>query len=96
MDSCAKFIFSFFDFWKSAFENEIILESKNFIIIDFLEILISKNECKMILMIITKNYAADPEIRFSTKSILRPFGPTSPFGQRGSLILIKTLNQDFA
>ena len=60
------------------------MESKNFIIIEFLEILISKNECKMILMIITKNYAADPEIRFSTKSILRPFGPTSPFGQRGS------------
>ena len=29
---------------------------------------------KMNLRVITKNHAADPEIRFVTKSILKPYG----------------------
>ena len=58
----------------------IILMSRNF----FSYILISKMGVKMNLRTITKNYAADPEIRFATKSILHPFGLTRPFRQRGS------------
>ena len=38
----------------------------------------------MNLRIITKNYAADPEIRYLAKSILQPFGLTGPFRQRGT------------
>ena len=34
--------------------------------------------------LITKNYAADPEKRIRTKSILKPFELTSPFRQRGN------------
>ena len=52
---------------KSAFENEIFLVS-NF----FSWILISKMDVKMNLGIITKNRAADQEIGFLTKSILKP------------------------
>ena len=50
----------------------------------FSEILISKLVVKMNLRIITKNYAADPEIGFVTKSILKPNGRTWPCRQRGS------------
>ena len=56
--------------WKSAFENEIISVSGNFIS----RILISKISVKRNLRIISKNHAADPEIGFPTKSISRPYG----------------------
>ena len=48
----------------------------------FSEIFISKISGKMNLGIITKNYAADLEIGFPTKSILQPFEFTSSFRQR--------------
>ena len=63
------------------------MESKNFIIIEFLEILISKNECKMILMIITKNNAADPEKGFLIKSISKPYGRATAMPPAWELIL---------
>ena len=49
-----------------------------------LDILISKTGVIMNLSITTKNFEADPGIRFPTKSILQSFGFTGPFRQRGS------------
>ena len=59
--------------WKSAFENEIISVSGNFIS----RILISKISVKMNLSKISKNNAAYPEQGFLTKSVLKPFGCTA-------------------
>ena len=41
----------------------------------------------MIFRMITKSHSADPEIGLSTKSIQQPFGLTSSFQKRVSLIL---------
>ena len=50
----------------------------------FSVILISKIDEKLNLRIIPRNYAADPEIRFATKSILQPFRSMCPNRQHGS------------
>ena len=50
----------------------------------FSENFISEMGVKMNLRIMTKSYAADPEIGFPTKSILQPFGLMCPFRQFGS------------
>ena len=44
----------------------------------FSRILISKLDVKMNLSIITKNHAADPEIGFRTKSILKTYAAAMP------------------
>ena len=49
----------------------------------FSEIFILKMDVKMNLMVITKNWRADPEIGFLTKSILQRFWLLRPFRQRG-------------
>ena len=43
----------------------------------FSEIFISKMVLKINFRIITKNFSAQAEIRFLTKSILKPFGRTT-------------------
>ena len=48
----------------------MILVSRKF----FSEILISKMDVKLKLRLITENRAADPEIGFLIKSILKPYG----------------------
>ena len=58
------------DVWKSDFENEWFRGQLFF--------------GEMNLRIITKGYAVDSEIGFSTKVILQPFGLTSSFRQRES------------
>ena len=68
------------DLWKSALTMELFSCLKNF----FLKILIAKMSEEMNLRIITKNHAADPEIGFLTKSILKPYGIPRPRRQRGS------------
>ena len=42
---------------------------------------------KMNLRIITKNHAADPEIGFLTKSILKPYGRATAMPKAWKLIL---------
>ena len=53
----------------------------------FSGIKISKNGCENHFPDDNEKYAADPEIRFSTNSILKPFGLTGPCRQRGSFLL---------
>ena len=44
----------------------------------------SEIDIKINLRIIRKNYSADPEIRFPTKSTLEQFENTRPFRQLGN------------
>ena len=68
---------------------------KNF----FSKILILKMDVKMNLTIITKNHAADPEIRFLTKSISKPYGRATampPAWRLNSGILKSTIEIRFS
>ena len=65
--SVINFTWIYVGLWKSDFENEIFLMSRNF----FAWILISKMSVKMNVKITRKNHEADPEIRFLRKSILK-------------------------
>ena len=49
-----------------------------------------ENGSKMNLRTLSKNYAADQEKEFSTKSILQPLELTSPFRQRESKAIMAT------
>ena len=48
---------------------------------------------KMNKGLITKNYAADPEIKLRTKTIWKPFGLTIVFRQRGSYKNLKAISR---
>ena len=56
------------DLSKSAFDSKIVLGSRI-----FFEIMIFKMSVKMNYRMISKNHAADPEIGFLRKSILKPY-----------------------
>ena len=66
-------------FEESAFNNEIVLVSRN-----FSENFDFKNGCKDEFEDKTKKFAVDPEIQFHAKSILQAFKLTGPIRQRGS------------
>ena len=65
--------------WFRKIKNEIKSVQTNFLVI-----LTSKMSVKMKSRIKTEKYAAYSEIGFPKKSILKPFGLTSPIRQRGN------------
>ena len=58
--------------------------------------MISRSGVKMNLRIITKNHASYPEIRFLTKSILKPYDRATAMPQAWELKVILEANLNFA